>query len=259
LIVICCALMFKARCVPAPLGRIFAAGAHRQSPFIRDKLPVWARMSHASSIVLLKRIDYACLITLSAAALCDAVLLPQAETLRSTLPSARVTAYFATAHLAIGTKWIITQVPARVVVTPEVLRNVVCVVCALLYVHVLEPAGLTWAFVAVTVARGVFTALAVPAVVNACHNPLFKPEHLPGGMQICPALLLPALDALMCRLDALKMALAPEPLMGFRAVLGIHVSVAALTWQLDIRAPYPRITASSWPRWRPALGRGALC
>ena len=183
----------------------------------------------------MKRLDYLCLTTLSLASLGNIVLLPSLNGLDGTLPSERVAAYFATAHLAIGTKWIVTQVPARMVLPPELVRNVVCVALSYAYVRVLEPEGVTPAFCAALLARGVGSAMLVPCLVNMCHHPLFKEEFLPANMQLCPLALRPLLELAMSGLDAVKARLAPEPLVGFLPLLSIHASSAALALHFGIR------------------------
>jgi hypothetical protein len=83
-------------------------------------VPIWAQVGHDQGIVAMKRLDYLCLSMLSLASLANVVLLPSANGLADTLPSQRVAAYFATAHLAIGTKWIVTQcVPALWISRPS--------------------------------------------------------------------------------------------------------------------------------------------
>ena len=81
---------------------------HR-APFCSAHLPVWAQVGHNAGIVAMKRLDYLCLVTLSLATLGNVVLRPSLNGLDGTLPSERVLAYFATAHLAIGSKWIVSQ------------------------------------------------------------------------------------------------------------------------------------------------------
>jgi hypothetical protein len=126
-------------------------------------------------------------------------------------------------------------VPARVVLPPELLRNVVCVALSLVYVRLLEPGGVTPAFCAALLARGLGSALLVPCMVHMCHHPLFKEEHLPAKMQLCPLPLRPLLELVMRLLNAIKARLAPEPLVGFLPLLSIHVSSAVVALNFGIQ------------------------
>jgi hypothetical protein len=149
------------------------------------------------------------------------------------------------------------------VVAPELLRNLICVALSVLFVHATDADACTPSFIGGLLARGALTTLAVPCVVGMCHNPLFKEvracmrrcrrsppfaprfanlcararaqEHLPAGMHICPAPLLPHVDRLIRAYDVVKDALAPEPLIGFLSVMAIHVSVGVLV-HLDVVA-----------------------
>ncbi len=164
-------------------------------------------------VVRLKRFDYVCIMVLSATALAD--MLTSTADYADERPAARAAAYFASAHLAIATKWIVTQVrvalsrgarthallgcpsgqrrvragaealfaargaaraqvPARMVVFPELLRNIICVALAVAFVRATDAPACTPAVVAGLLARGAATTVAVPCVVNLCHNPLFK-------------------------------------------------------------------------------------
>ena len=211
-LVICLALLFKAR----------------------THLPRWARVNHDAAIVCLKRLDYLSLTTISMAALGNIVLNPGVNGLDGSTPAERVAAYYASAHLAIGTKWIVTQVPARMVMVPELLRNLVCMSLSLMYVRVLQPDGCTPAFCAALLARGLGAALAVPCAVHLCHNPLFKEEHLPVGMQLCPSALRPLMELVMRGYIAIKTQLGPAPLIGFLPLLSIHASAATLSVHLGL-------------------------
>ena len=121
------------------------------------------------------------------------------------------------------------------VLPPELIRNAVCVALSVVYVRLLEPGGLTPAFCAALLARGLGAALLVPCMVNMCHNPLFKEEHLPTRMQICPRPLRPLLELVMWLLDVIKARLAPEPLVGFLPLLSIHASSAAVAFHFGIK------------------------
>ena len=122
------------------------------------------------------------------------------------------------------------------VVVPEAVRNGVCALYALYFLQTREPGGLTLTLLAGVLARAACAALAVPAFVHLCHNTLFKEEHLPAGMQLCPPALESALEAYMHSLTLLKSYTAPEPLIAFLPLLGIHVSVAALAAYLGVHS-----------------------
>ena len=81
----------------------------RRAPLCSAHVPAWAQVSHDAGIVAMKRLDYLCLVTLSLATLGNVVLRPSLNGMDGTLPSERVLAYFATAHLAIGSKWVVSQ------------------------------------------------------------------------------------------------------------------------------------------------------
>ena len=118
---------------------------------------------------------------------------------------------------------------------PELLRNVATVAVSMVYVWVLEPEGFTPTFCLSLLSRGFGAAMLVPCMVNMCHNPLFKEQHLPARMQICPLTLLPLLEFAMRILNAIKARLAPEPLIGFLPLLSIHASAMALSVHFGIR------------------------
>ena len=81
----------------------------RRAPLCSALVPAWAQVGHDAGIVAMKRLDYLCLVTLSLATLGNVVLRPSLNGMDGTLPSERVLAYFATAHLAIGSKWVVSQ------------------------------------------------------------------------------------------------------------------------------------------------------
>jgi hypothetical protein len=77
-----------------------------------DLLPAWARAPHDVMIVRLKRTDYVAIMALSVTALMD-MLTSSDQRWGAERPAARAAAYFTSAHLAIATKWVVTQARQR--------------------------------------------------------------------------------------------------------------------------------------------------
>ena len=154
----------------------------------------------------LKRLDYLCIWAQSAAALTscllrdasDLPLMPVSLALGPPgSPAARAAAYFATGHLALGTKWVLTQarllhraahractllmwlaqVPARMVAFPELLRSALCLLLALTWLYTAAEAPPPAAAPALA-AMAAFSTLALPALVHMCHDPLFSEARL---------------------------------------------------------------------------------
>jgi hypothetical protein len=142
------------------------------------RLPAWCRPAADVAFQQLLALNWAATLALSVTCCAHAVLSPRP----SCTPADGARAYFASAHLAVATRWVFLQVPVARMVLPEALRCAVCVATLLACIQLSAPGGLTAGVAAGVAARGVLCAMAVPLLHGICQDP----RELPGVQQHQP-------------------------------------------------------------------------
>ena len=198
----------------------------------RERLPAALQLSATGWLRLLVSVECGSQIVLTVGAFDEAVYFWPSGNCKSDLsPAACGSTYFWTASVAIGIKWLVTQLPARLVAFPELVRSAVYVALHLGFVARLQPAALTQALVAEVVLRAVCGALLVPLLVALCHHPVFKRLWLHDTIPFdtCPRALAPARDALCGACERFAEWLVPgDVLIEYNSVLGVEAGAVLL-------------------------------
>jgi hypothetical protein len=98
--------------------------------------------------------------------------------------------------------WLETQLPLRLIVFPECVRQALYIALALFAAHATD--GLTPAFAAAVLAEAAAAALLVPVILGLCTEPTQALSDLLAGVDTCPSPLRPPRDALVAASLALR-------------------------------------------------------
>jgi hypothetical protein len=201
LCVLAVAGVFKCRC-GAPGGAKKLSNCPNNTPcgpLRSSRLPPALQLTPASWARLLYLLESFAECLINVAALNEAVALsPHRNCPADTRPAACASHYFATVHVCLMCKWVITQLPARLVFFPELVRNALYVAASLVYVAWLQPEALGGRLVLTLLLRGAACTALAPLLVSLCHDAAFAHYHgaADDDAPSCPAALAPARDAL---------------------------------------------------------------
>jgi hypothetical protein len=185
-----------------------------------------AAAAASAAVARLVKLEFGAQLFVSLALLNEAVLLPRRNCpLADGSPFSCAAAYFASPHLCVALKWIVTQMPMRLIVLPEAMRNVACAMLALAHAAASQPGGVTPRLVAGLLARAAAASLFVPLLAALCHNRVFQRRHMPAGLDACPQALAGAVAAVARWAERSAASLLPEPIIDSPAVVGIAAGV----------------------------------
>lgn len=191
---------------------------------------LYARADDSASrdrlLTALVRLEYVQMSVLSLALLSEA--LRQTSNCPAGDPSAAACAasYFASAHLTLVLKWVVSQLPVRFVVLPEAARNAAVAAATLAYVRADSPGSLTATLLLTVLARAVAVTLAAPLVCALCHGRTFAPAHLPAALSRSDGRTAGRVADLITRACVrAASAILPESIMSATATTGVSMGV----------------------------------
>jgi hypothetical protein len=185
-----------------------------------------AAATASAAVARLVKLEFGAQLLVSLALLNEAVLLPKRNCpLADGSPYSCAATYFMAPHLCVALKWLTTQMPVRLIVLPEALRNAACAALALAHAAAAQPGGVTARHVAGVLGRAAAAAFFVPLLAALCHNRVFQRRHMPAGLDACPRVLAPAVAGIARWAERSAAALLPEPVIDFAAVVGIAAGV----------------------------------
>ena len=155
-----------------------------------------AHAAASASLVLSVLLTCVCQVVMSLAHLASVVAAPARHSPSDPTPAGCAIAHMGSLQAVGAMRWLRTQLPPRLVVLPEAVRNAVTLAVALAYVAQAHPGGLTLGIAASLTWRAAAITLAVPFAVAACHERNVKTAHMPAALLACPRALVPAVDGL---------------------------------------------------------------
>ena len=179
-------------------------------------------------------LDWSALLLLTVVCCAHAVLGTDAA---GTPPTEAALAYFASAHLTVATRWALLQLPARLVLLPELLRACVCVPTLLWCVHQRGETRLRALAVRISI-QAVACAVALPIAHGLCHSTRDAarlaaqlPHALRSTGHACGVLS----HAVAAAVHHLRVVLAPDVRIEPTTLLTLQLGVAALQPCLGLR------------------------
>lgn len=188
-------------------------------------LPAWGRPSQENAFVALALVDAASVTAASCAALANVV----ATHAPAVGAYGACATFFATANVAILTRWYVLAVPVRLMVLPEAARNAVVALAAC--AHVRAAGGLTLGAGLRLGARAVASTLLAPLLCGAFQrgsDMAFKQAHLPRALCGCPRPLRRWVAACERASLACSCLAAPEVAMSYMTLLTPALAALAL-------------------------------
>ena len=120
-------------------------------------------------------------------------------------------------------KWVVSQMPVRLMVLPEAARNAVVAAATLAYAHRGQPGGVNADLVGSVLARAAATTLLSPMVCALCHGRGFTALHLPPVLSTSRSRLGRAADSMSRRCNRLAMSILPEEVLSASALTGVSM------------------------------------
>jgi hypothetical protein len=200
------------------------------------RLPGWCRPSADVAFQRLLVLDWAATLALTVTCCAHAVLSPRPG---GGTPADGARQYWLSAHLAVASRWVFSQLPLARMVLPEALRCAVGVAALLACLQ--QSGGLTLGDAAGVAARGALCALAVPLLHGVCQDAREMPgvqQHLPPPLlRRSPAWSARAVEACVRAVESARDALGPDGLVRMDAatLLTSQLGVcAACVWGLRV-------------------------
>ena len=190
---------------------------------------LYARAQDAARDALLTalvRLEHAQMSVLSLALLFDAVTRPGSCPGGASAAAACAASYFSSAHCTLALKWVVTQVPVRVMLLPEAARNAAVAAATLALAHARQPEGVTVPLLIFVLARGLAVTLTAPLLCAVCHSRTFTTAHLPAELSRHDGHVTGRVAAFWARVCVRAAnALLPEYVMSATAVTGVSMGV----------------------------------
>ena len=177
-------------------------------------------------LTALVRLEHAQMSVVSLALLFDAVTRPGSCPGGASAAAACATSYFTSAHCTLALKWVVTQVPVRVMLLPEAARNAAVAAVTLALAYARQPEGLTVPLLIFVLARALVVTLAAPLLCAVCHSRTFNTAHLPAELSRHDGHLTGRVATFWARVCVRAAnAILPEYIMSATAVTGVSMGV----------------------------------
>ena len=190
---------------------------------------LYARAQDAARDALLTalvRLEHAQMSVLSLALLLEAVTRPGSCPGGTSAAAACAASYFSSAHCTLALKWVVTQVPVRVMMLPEAARNAAVAAGTLALVYARQPEGLTAPLLMFVMARALAVTLAAPLLCAVCHSRTFNTAHLPAELSRHDGHITGRVATFWARVCVRAAnAILPEYVMSSTAVTGVSMGV----------------------------------